>query len=185
MSLVTSASLYAFVRAESTAELSLMDTFISGALGIIESYIGRSVRSTLVNMTDDGGVGATSLILSQYPVSGSITVADVDGVVVESTNYTIRSTEGRIVGLNGYLFNNGPYTITAYTGLEHHPQYASRIEPVVNMAILDIASDLYSRRQPAISNESAAETAVSYVADVVPPRTAGLLAKLAIIPITR
>ena len=185
MTLVTSASLYNYVRAESTTEIGLMDTFVTGAIGLIETLTQRPINATLKTFIDEGAPGAKCLLVPQYPVSGNVVITDVEGTTVDSTTYTVYGNEGRILADEGVYFSNGPYTITAYVGWSLATDYSSRIEPILNLAILDIAADLYSRRQPMASAESAAETSVSYLGVELAPRTAGMLKPLMPVPITR
>lgn len=165
MALPTVSDLKAYLRIESNAENTLLSALLTRAQAQMEVWIDcpiTAVNQTAVDRADvlDGDV-CTSLIFPRRPIASSITVTDKDGTAVASDEYWVDTQSGVIYAQDGYGFPLGPYTITASCGLSLRGNYA-QIEPVLSQCILDLAADLYQKRTPNASSESAAGTSISW-----------------------
>jgi hypothetical protein len=87
----------------------------------------------------------------------TLVVADTDALVLSATtDYypAVTGFEGTVRARPGISFSNGPYALTADVGLATRSDYATVVEPVLNMAILDTIADWYQRRNPNATSES-------------------------------
>lgn len=110
------------------------------------------------------------------PCDDSATITDVDGDEVDDTTYTIDPETGHIDLIQLEAFDNPPYTVVVNVGWTYHPRYTTEVEPVLRQAILDIASDLYNRRNPGeVYNQSGGQVSSTYTPAPIPPRTKELL----------
>lgn len=165
MALPTVTDLKAYLRIESNAENTLLTSLLARAQAQMEVWIDCPITAESQTATDlascISGQVATSLIFPRRPINTTPTVVDSDGVTVASAEYWVDKNSGIIYANDGYSFPYGPYTITATCGLSLRGDYA-RIEPVLSQCILDLAADLYQKRTPNASNESAAGTSISW-----------------------
>ena len=165
MALPTVSNLKDYLRIETTAEDTLLQALLDRAKAQLEVWIDTPITATNVTAVDRADVitpqVATSLIFPQRPIASSITVVDSEGTTVPATEYTVNKASGVIYANEGYSFPYGPYTITATCGLSLRGDYA-RIEPMLAQCIIDLAADLYQKRTPNASSESAAGTSISW-----------------------
>lgn len=165
MALPTVADLKSYLRIETTAEDTLLTALIARAKAQLEVWVDAPITATNVTAVDRADVitpqVATSLIFPQRPIASSITVVDSEGTTVAAAEYTVNTASGVIYANEGYSFPYGPYTITASTGLSLRGDYA-RIEPILSQCIIDLAADLYQKRTPNASTETAAGTSISW-----------------------
>lgn len=165
MALPTVADLKTYLRIESNAENTLLQALLDRAKAQLEIWIDAPITATNVITVDRAAVisgqVATSLIVNQRPISSTVTIVDSEGDTVSSADYTVNTASGVIYAKDGASFPYGPYTITASTGLSLRGDYA-RIEPTISQCIIDLAADLYQKRTPNASSESAAGTSISW-----------------------
>ena len=95
----------------------------------------------------------TSFFLPLYPVDpDTVTIEDADAVAV--TDFRVNARTGKLIS-TGSGFSNFPLTITADVGLSLMDDYATRVEPKLAQAFLDLCADWYQRRNPAALAEGA------------------------------
>ncbi len=72
----------------------------------------------------------------------------------------------------GVSFDNGPYSITATVGYSAASDYATRIEPVISAAIIDMVAELFKHRNPGVEYlSSGGSVAETYSRTDIPRRT--------------
>lgn len=161
MPLPTVAVLKDYLRIETTAEDGLLARLLQSAQAAVEQYLRRQIAATARTFYDvpetwvwDSATSA--LLIPAYPVaSAGLAVTDTNGSAVASGDYRLDGRSGRVFATGGRRFGVGPYVVTATVGLSAHPDYEYLIEPVLNAAILDIASDYWDRRSPHAQQEGA------------------------------
>lgn len=163
MALPTATDLKNYLRIETeeySAESTLLGQLLERATTMVEAWLDRPILTlTDQEYVDEGERDdrrLTRLLIPDYPVdAASVVVEDANGDTVAAADYRVKPLTGEIRADPGVVFANPPYTITCDVGLETHPQYEGRIEPVIAAAILDLAADLYHARDPRATNESA------------------------------
>lgn len=179
MALPSSTDLRAYLRIETEeagVESALLGQLIERATMMVEAWLDRPILTLVSQSYVDEGEGDDRrlrvLLIPDYPVlASSVVVKDADGATVAAADYRVKPLTGEIRANPGVVFANPPYTITCSVGLETHPQYEGRIEPVLAAAILDVAADLYHARDPRATNESAGGGAsTTRVHDPLPAR---------------
>jgi hypothetical protein len=165
MALPTVNDLKSYLRIESNAENTLLQALLDRAKAQLEIWTDvpiTAVSTTAVDRADViNGQTCVSLIFPQRPINTTATIVDSEGTTVTSDEYTINTASGMIYANDGYSFPYGPYTITTTCGLSLRGDYA-RIEPILSQCIIDLAADLYQKRTPNASSESAAGTSISW-----------------------
>lgn len=171
-----------YLRIETTAEDDRIDALLVQAENMVETWLQRPMTALAVAYVDEcegsGEYLITKLIYPVFPIASTpaVTVVDGDGNTVAATEYRVDRRTGILRGTAGVTFSTPPYTITATAGLSAASDYATRIEPVLNRAILDVASDLYHRTNPNALQESAGGgAATQYGVGQVPPRVQAML----------
>ena len=185
MALPTLDELKAVCRIQSTAEDTLCTSLLAQATAVAEAIMQRPILTESRAMTDEAakhvayGV-VTKLLIPVTPVDlTTVVITDADAVVLSVVDdYRLGDAwSGLVYARPGVAFSNPPYTITADVGLETAGEYIARIEPVVAQAILDLAADLWHRRNPAVQSESAGGgVSTTYVETGVPRRAREALA---------
>lgn len=163
MALPTVSDLKSYLRIESTAEDALLAALLGRATAMLEMWVDTPITATSQTAVDRAEALDTpvrSLVFPRRPATIT-SVVDSDGVTVNPATYWASSTSGVIYAKDEVTFPYGPYTITASVGLSLRADYA-RLEPLLNEAILDLAADLYQRRTPGASHETAAGTAITW-----------------------
>jgi hypothetical protein len=164
--LVTIDEFKRYARIETTAEDALIMALLEEVVGLIESYIGKSVTTAPGEFIDDGenfsfnARGGRSLILPFSQIDPtSIVVVNGAGETLDPSGYTVYLGLRQIRG----AFNcGGPYVITCTQGYGTLPDYATVWLPRINSLIKDYALFLYQQRTPGASHEGAAGTSVDY-----------------------
>ena len=154
------------LRIENDVEDDDIDLMILSATASIEEFVGRPLTATertwvieSPSSNWDGVTPVTRFFLPLYPVqeedsSGPLTtITDADDV--EVTDFRVNAQTGLIVATNGEHFANWPYTVTATVGLSLMAGYATRVEPKLAQAFLDLCADWYQRRNPGALAEGA------------------------------
>ena len=176
--LVTTDEFKLYARIETNAEDTLIGMLLAEAVGLIESFIGKSLTTEEITFTDNAASfrayeSARSLILPYMQIDpASIAITDPNGNVVDATSYTVRLDLRQIVGIQsggvwgaGYLFGAGPYAIKCIAGYGTLPDYKQRWLPRIRATIMDYTAFLYQQRTPGATSESAAGTRVDYALD--------------------
>jgi hypothetical protein len=163
VALPTSADLKAYLRIETTAEDALLAALLVRARAMLETWIDVPIIAEVQTAEDDASALARPVRALVFPRRPMVVTAIVDsrGETVPPVNYRGSVTSGIIYALNDTTFQYGPYTMSALVGLSLRQDYG-RLEPVVSAAIIDLAADLYQRRTPGASSETAAGTAISW-----------------------
>ena len=165
MALPTAEDLKTWLRIEDDSEDGLCADLIESAKATAESLIGRPIVATarvfegVWSGYDD--YGRAVMDLSEYPIGGTVVITDVNGDVVESTEYSVNAS-GRITAVVGSYFLQYPYTVTASVGMELASDYSTRIEPMLRRLILGIAAIDYKQRNPNVVSDSGSSVSVTY-----------------------
>lgn len=166
MSLPDRAAVKLRLRIENDVEDDDIDLMILSATATIEEYIGRPIYATdrtwvmeSPSANWDGVTPVYRFFLPLFPVlnEGSagpdlVTISDADDVAV--TDFRVNTQVGLIVATGSTVFDNWPYTVTATVGLDLMDSFATRIEPKLSQAFLDLCADWYQRRNPNASMEA-------------------------------
>jgi hypothetical protein len=163
VALPTVSDLKSYLRIESTAEDTLLTALMLRAKAMLEQWIDVPITAeaqTSVDRAEALAMPVTSLVFPRRPFTVT-SVVDMDSVTVPNTDYYVDGKSGIIYGKTGVTFPYGPYTITATCGLTLRSDYA-RLEPLLAEVIIDLAADLYQRRTPGASSETAAGTTVQW-----------------------
>lgn len=183
MALATLATCKLYLRKQTTAEDTLIAALLASAIGRVEAYIRRPIIATEMTFVDDavgfGGRRMNRFVVPVTPIASIESVTDTDETELDVEELRFGVESGVVVAKDGTAFASGPYTIVASVGLSARENYASRIEPVINQAILDVVADLYQRRNPAAAQEATGGgVSVAYTQGDnggLPDRTASLL----------
>lgn len=189
MALPTKTELKAVLRIQSTAEDTLLDALIARAQALCEAYLRRPITAiertfVLEEPKETATKTIRRLYLPVYPVAAeasavaALTLTDDDGdELLEDTDFRLDLALGRISAIGGVVFDTWPYTIVATVGLSAAEDYSTVVEPAVSMAILDLAADLYQRRNAAATSETdGGGVATSYDGSGLPRRVRDTLA---------
>jgi hypothetical protein len=124
----------------------------------------------------DRGERFERLEIPVVPCDTTATITDVEGATVDSDTYTIDGRKGQVNLVVNEVFDNGPYTVAVNVGWPYHPTYDTDVDPILRQSILDLASDLWSRRNPgAIYEQSGGQVSITYTDAAIPSRTKALL----------
>lgn len=165
-----------YLRVQTTAEDAALAGILAAACAMAQAYLDRPItaaaRTYVVEDPRGSSFGASRLSSSSsrtaflripdtpVDIAATITITDRTGLVLEATTYRVDGATGavRSGGTSTLYAGDGfgayPFTIVATTGLAVLEDYALLIEPAISQAILDIAADVYQRRNPAASGES-------------------------------
>jgi uncharacterized phiE125 gp8 family phage protein len=163
MALPTFTDLKTYLRIETTAEDTLLAALMARAKAMIEAWTDTPMTATsqtAIDRADALAMPVTSLVFPRRPCAVTA-IVDVDNVAVPVADYWVDGRSGVIYAKQGIAFPYGPYTITANVGLSLRADYAA-LEPLLTEAILDLAADLYQRRTPGASSETAAGTTIHW-----------------------
>lgn len=163
MALVDRDAVKLHCHAEGTAEDDWFDDTLAEVKADIETLLGVPITAAEVTVKDVAesirSYGVVTELFMEYPVEDTTpapVITDVDGDTVDATTYDLDPLTGVVTAKEGYTFPNGPYTIVATIGMSAHPDYATRIESVLNRAIKQSVAAAYDRRNPDLMQESAA-----------------------------
>lgn len=163
--LVTVDEFKQYARIETTAEDELIGALLEEVVGLIESYIGKSLTTEQITFTDDADsfrlyAQPRSLILPYMQIdAASISIVNGAGETLDPAGYTVRLD---IRQIRGTFACGGPYVISCTAGYGTLPDYTHRWLPRIRSTIKDYALFLYQQRTPGASSEGAAGTSVSY-----------------------
>lgn len=164
MALPDVAALKRVLKIEHTAEDTLVEELRARAIGLVSGAIGGvPIEAVELEMIDEAetqvsnSVGPRSLLVPRTPFDATtVEIVDNSDATLDNDDLRISASTGIIRYRDGSNFANGPYTITADVGLEHHPLYTSMLEAIVSAAIVDTVADLYYRRNPTAQSEGVA-----------------------------
>ena len=151
-------------QTDTTAEDALIQQLLDRALGAAQAYLSRpivAVQQTFV-VEGTGLVKALAVPANPVDLTQPVTVVDGDGLTVDSSLYrvnaqlgTLRRTVSTTVLAWPWDWCVWPYTVTWTWGLSARSDYTITVAPTVGAAILDTVADLFQRRNPSASAESA------------------------------
>ena len=176
MALPVLADLKSYCRVQTTAEDTMLAALLVRATAMVEGVLGRPItaeeRTDVVTLE----CPATRFTLPVWPVdTASFALVDPSGDTVPEENYTA-SVSGIVRGAAGVTFAAGDYEATYDAGWSAHPDYETKYEPILASAILDVAADLYQRRNPAATQEtSGGGISVTYDKSGLPMRVMSTL----------
>ena len=138
-----------------------LELMMASAQAFIEEFCGRPITATerefvieCPSSYSDWGAPCTAFFLPLYPVDPD-TVEITDDDDVAHTDFRVNGATGRIIGTSGAQFATFPYTVTAEVGLSLMADFATRVEPKLAQAFLDLIADWYQRRNPGALAEGA------------------------------
>jgi len=168
--LVTVDAFKQYARIETTAEDDLIAELLVEVVGLIETYIGKSLTTEEITITDDATTfrfyegpspRPPALILPYMQIDpASIRITDPGGLAIDPSTYRVRLDKRLVQG--AFVLCSGAYTITCTAGYGTLPDYTTRWLPRIRSTIKDYALFLYQQRTPGASSEGAAGTSVSY-----------------------
>lgn len=190
MPLPTFADAKLYLRIEDSDEDQLVTQLVARAKAQIETFIGypfTAVEKTFVEYRAGCALGGDFIQLpGPFALSPAPAVTDPSGGVIDTTSYVLDPAAGKIRAKDRGYFGSRPITVVATIGLSAHPDYASRLEAVASIAIIDLVADLYQNRNPNVSSSqdegggSFAMSGIGHV-DSIPPR---VMQSIMILPCT-
>jgi len=157
----------AYLRAtDSGAEDTLIQQLLDRAYGAVQRYLCRPIQTRQQTFVIEGRsrVPARVLDVGASPIDTTqpITIVDGNNVTLATTSYRADAELGLIYravapasASFGLCWAAWPYTVTLTWGLSARVDWTDTVAPAVGGAILDVAADLFQRRAPAASAESA------------------------------
>lgn len=157
MSLPDRTAVKARLRIETDVEDDDIDLMMSSALATITETVGRPIEATertwIIEDRNNGCV-TDRLFAPLYPLDPeTVEILDADEEAV--TDFRVNAATGLIVATGSTAFNNFPYTVSADVGLDLMADYATRVEPKLSQAFIDLCADWYQRRNPGALAEGA------------------------------
>jgi uncharacterized phiE125 gp8 family phage protein len=193
MALPTLTDLKAYLRVQTTAEDTVLTAILTSATAAAENELGRPIAVTARTFIDECDnrrtyTGVRALVIppeclpidlldaSSQPIEPTVT--DADGTVLDpDVDFRVTTLWDPLLRARpGITFSNPPYTVSVLCGLAADPEYATKIEPAIFQAILDIGADLYQRRNPAAGSETAGGGISATYSGGLPARARDLLA---------
>lgn len=182
-----------YLRIQHTAEDTMLGAWLAQCVAAVENFIRRPITAELRTfyIDQDPYLVRSRLFVPVFPIAiadstagtADIVVTNADGVdLVQDIDFRFNRLTGELLALAngavGAYFTGYPLTVVAYVGLSADPNYATRLEPLVNAALLDLMADRYQRRNPAATSEGDNGVSASYGPDGMPARVRDLLAPL-------
>lgn len=163
MALPTVADVKAYLRIETSTEDALLGSLLAAAVALCERYTDVPLTVQPFAFTDSQyGLNVGTVILSpNRPVGVPTSIVDGHGNVVDVTGWSVNPDAGIICPPAGVGLGFPPYTVVTTYGLPLWSKWPS-IEPMFSQMVLDLCADLYERRTPGASSETAAGTTVSW-----------------------
>lgn len=196
MALPTVADAKAYLRIEHTAEDTMLTGMLASATAAVEAELGRPIETeqrTFVLECNPNRVSDTKLFVPLYPIAvddssagtSDLTLTDSEStLLIEDSDYRLDVRTGVITAVS-QCFTRYPYTIVADVGLAALPEYATKIEPAINAAILDVVADRYQRRSPAATEEATGGgVTTTYAETGLPARVREMLAPWRLVALT-
>jgi hypothetical protein len=191
MSLPTYADLESYLRIETAGDRTLTTALVARATACVEQYLARPIEAEARTFTLEQPIDAlyrsvTRLFVPVFPVAAQAssvdapTVTDSDALeLIEGDDYRLDYRTGIIYAAAGVAFAAWPYTIVATVGLDAHPHYAAKYEPILTQAIVDLAASWYQERNANATSESAGGgVSISYQLSEIPKRISAMLEPL-------
>lgn len=185
MALPSEIEIKGYLRVSTDVEDTLFATLRMSAMALVTQYLRVPLEGelrTFQGRYPRAGLrreAAEQLTIPVIPCSTAITVTDLDEAVVDNTTYAVDARRGHVNADRFIAFDNPPYTIDVSVGWIHDPNYDGAVEPILRQAILDIAADMYKRRNPgAVYEQSGGQVSVTYTESDIPARTKLLLDSL-------
>ena len=149
------------LRIENDVEDDDLELMMASALATIEEFCGRPIEATerefvieAPSSHSDWGAPCMGFFLPLYPVDpDTVEIVDDDDVAV--TDFRVNGATGRVIATFGTPFTTFPHTVTAEVGLSLMADFATRVEPKLSQAFLDLCADWYQRRNPGALAEGA------------------------------
>ena len=185
MPLPSDEEIKAYLRVETSVEDDLIFEANLAAQAQVAQYLKVPLEST--SRTFRGrkarrgyrGEPLEQLTIPVVPCATTATITDVDDDAVASDLYTIDGTLGHINAVVGEAFNRGPYTVVISVGWPLDADYNEIVDPLLYQTVLDLAVDIYRRRNTgAIYEQSGGQVSITYTDDEIPPRPRGNLERL-------
>lgn len=160
MALPVAVDLRNYLRLSTTAEDTLLGVLVTRAREIVEGLTGLPIeaeaRAWDLLPLDSPKYGTGALLLCPaYPLDAdSVAVEELDGDAVAGANLVVDGRTGRIRAAEGFAFSARCYHVEADVGWDTLPDYATRIEPLLSAAILDVAADLAQNRNPRATQDA-------------------------------
>lgn len=174
MSLPVLQDLKDYLRVQTSAEDTLLTALLARAGAIARGFV-RPIELTAKTYVIEDRRGSSLDVgnlrierrrsrlyirIPDAPVASSpaVTVTDADGIAWAATDFRVEYATGmiRVAELGQWgAFWNFPFTVTATVGLASRADYSTVVEPALSAGFVDIAADLYRRRNPAATGEHA------------------------------
>lgn len=158
MSLPSVETLRPYLRIQNLVEEPLLEGLLASAQAAVTGWLGRPIKAEkrtflIQTFADTVAMYSKRMVIPIAPIGSITTLTDANGTAVSLSDLYIDYRIGILQYKDGARWMNGPYTITCEVGLECFAEYLNSIEPAISQAIIDVASDLYQRRNPAASSE--------------------------------
>lgn len=164
--------LKSYLRIETDRENDLLKDLLARVQGDIEFSIGKPLNIQVGYVWYDDAVtqrigeAVTNLMLAITPLdAATLVITAGDGSTVDATQYTVRQDLGLVVAVENFVFDAGPYTLTASVGFGTSPTYVTRELPAISSLMLDYAAFLYQQRTPGARSEGSSGTRIEYEVD--------------------
>lgn len=160
-----------YLRLDSTAENDLVADLLARAWALLPSLVNRPIAATPMTVVIDDprasawdvpglAVEGRPLRALRFPATPldptTVTITDREGLAWASTAFRVRADIGLLTAVvPDQAFDRFPYTIAATAGLATRDDYLSAVAPVLAMAVIDLVSDWYQRRNPEATVEAA------------------------------
>ena len=105
-----------YLNISGTSEDTLLNLWIGSAISQIEGYCKRFFLERTVVEKMFGEIDTRQLVLTHRPVTTFTSVLDVDGVVVDSTTYTVDKLSGVVTRVDSGVIWNGDLTANYSSG---------------------------------------------------------------------
>ena len=158
MSLPSIETLRPYLRVQNLVEDPLLEGLLASAQAAVTGWLGKPIKAEkrtfqIFTNAETFGLWSKRLVVPLSPIGTIFSLVGADGTAVSQSDLYIDTRGGLLQYKDGARWMNSPYTIVCEVGLECYPEYLNSVEPAINQAIIDIASDLYQRRNPAASSE--------------------------------
>jgi hypothetical protein len=145
------------LRIQTTVEDAHLTAILQSAVAMIEGWLQRPIlqrEEVFIDQTGTGPFPSPALLVPVTPVHTLVSVADGNHDAIDVATLRLNPATGVVLRRDGGTFRCGPYTITAVVGLEGSKYARAGAGPAITQAIIDVACDLYQRRNPVASRES-------------------------------
>lgn len=156
-----------YLRAtDSGAEDTLIQALLDRAYGAVQAYLSRPIVAVQQTFVIEGRAQQPARVLdvgaSPIDTTQPITVVDAINVTLDPTTVRADAALGLLYRVASQTsagwcryWDRWPYTVTLTWGLSARSDYTLAVAPTIGSAILDTCADLFQRRSPVASSESA------------------------------